>query len=139
MQYTISYILRQLFLGFCCHFLSINKIYNILKALNEDITMYENYFIERLTSLRQQKNVSAREMILALGQNDSYINRIENGKAFPSMQVFFYICEYLEVTPQEFWDYENNSPKKIDEISTLLRKYSPEQLDAFLNLLQKIK
>lgn len=101
--------------------------------------MYENYFIERLTLLRQQKNVSAREMSLALGQNDSYINRIENGKAFPSMQVFFYICEYLEVTPQEFWDCENNSPKKIDEISTLLRKYSPEQLDAFLNLLKKIK
>lgn len=101
--------------------------------------MYENYFIERLTSLRQQKNVSAREMSLALGQNDSYINRIKNGKAFPSMQVFFYICEYLEVTPQEFWDYENNSPKKIDENSTLLRKYSPEQLDAFSNLLQKIK
>lgn len=101
--------------------------------------MYEKFFIERLTSLRQQKNVSAREMSLALGQNDSYINRIENGKTFPSMQVFFYICEYLDVTPQEFWDIENTAPRKIDEISTLLRKYSPEQLDAVLNLLHKIK
>ena len=31
---------------------------------------------------------SAREMSLALGQNPSYINRIENGKALPSMQGF---------------------------------------------------
>ena len=32
---------------------------------------------------------SAREMSLALGQNPSYINRIENGKALPSMQGLF--------------------------------------------------
>ena len=33
--------------------------------------MYEDFFVERLTSLRNQKNVSAREMSLALGQNGS--------------------------------------------------------------------
>ena len=43
---------------------------------------------------------SAREMSLALGQNPSYINRIENGKALPSMQGFFSICEYLQITLQ---------------------------------------
>ena len=62
-------------------------------------------------------------MSLALGQNDSYINRIENGKAFPSMPVFFYICEYLNVTPQEFWDCENSSPEKVSEISDSLKKF----------------
>ena len=101
--------------------------------------MYEELFCKRLTELRLEKGVSASDMSLSLGQSESYVNRIENQKMLPSMTVFFYICEYLEVTPQEFWDCENNSPKKIDEISTLLRKYSPEQLDAFLNLLQKIK
>lgn len=50
--------------------------------------MFEDFFVDRLTSLRNQKNVSAREMSLALGQNESYINRIENRLAFPSMQVF---------------------------------------------------
>lgn len=100
--------------------------------------MYEKFFIERLVSLRQQKNVSAREMSLALGQNESYINRIENGKAFPSMQVFFYICEYLNITPQEFWDIDNNAPKKIAEISDTLKKFNPEQLDAFMNLIKKV-
>lgn len=49
----------------------------------------EDNFAERLTQLREDKQVSAREMSLALGQNCSYINRIENKKAFPSMQCFF--------------------------------------------------
>lgn len=42
-------------------------------------------------------------MSLAIGQNSSYINRIENQRAFPSMQGFFYICEYLGVTPGAFF------------------------------------
>ena len=52
----------------------------------------EDNFAERLSQLREAKQVSAREMSLSIGQNCSYINRIENKKAFPSMQCFFYIC-----------------------------------------------
>lgn len=62
----------------------------------------EETFASRLTSLREQKKVSAREMSLDLGQNGSYINRIENRKAFPSMQCFFYICDYLQISPAAF-------------------------------------
>lgn len=100
--------------------------------------IYEKFFAERLNSLRTQKNVSAREMSLDIGQNESYINRIENGKAFPSMQVFFYICEYLGITPKEFWDSANPSPQKIDEINVLLEKLNPQQLDILLNLIKLI-
>ena len=45
--------------------------------------MYEEFFSRRLAQLRAQKGVSAREMSLAIGQNSSYINRIENQRAFP--------------------------------------------------------
>lgn len=100
--------------------------------------MYEKLFAERLAALRIQKNISAREMSLALGQNESHINRIENGKAFPSMQVFFYICEYLGITPREFWDMENESPKKTTEIINTLKKFDSEQLDALLIFISKI-
>lgn len=65
--------------------------------------MYEEFFSRRLAQLRAQKGVSAREMSLAIGQNSSYINRIENQRAFPSMQGFFYICEYLGITPGAFF------------------------------------
>lgn len=64
--------------------------------------MYEGFLPERLAKLRMQKGVSARDMSLSLGQANNYINNIENKKSLPSMQAFFYICEYFEVTPQEF-------------------------------------
>lgn len=66
--------------------------------------MYESLFYDRLTQLRMEKGVSAREMSLAIGQSAGYINSLENRNAFPSMRVFFYICEFLGVTPSEFFD-----------------------------------
>lgn len=96
--------------------------------------MYEQFFAQRLNQLRQQQNISAREMSLALGQNESYINRIENGRAFPSMQAFFYICEYLNVSPAEFFDGANAAPRQLQQASRLLKSFTPAQLDALLTL-----
>lgn len=90
--------------------------------------MFEDFFVERLTSLRNQKNVSAREMSLALGQNESYINRIENKQAFPSMQAFFYICEYLDITPAEFFDADSRYPQEYKEILEDLSTLSEQKL-----------
>lgn len=64
--------------------------------------MMEEFFGQRLAQLRMTKGVSARDMSLSLGQSPSYINKIENGKTFPSMQNFFYICEYLGISPGDF-------------------------------------
>ena len=61
--------------------------------------MYEDFVPERLAKLRALKGVSARDMSLSLGQANNYINNIENKKSLPAMQSFFYICEYLGVTP----------------------------------------
>ena len=66
--------------------------------------MWEEQFGQRLYELRVNQNKSARDLSLSIGQSESYINKIENSKAFPSMQVFFYICEYLQITPQEFFN-----------------------------------
>ena len=72
--------------------------------------MFEDLFYDRLIKLRAEKGVSAREMSLAIGQSPGYINGLENRNGFPSMQVFFYICEYLGVTPSEFFDNGNSYP-----------------------------
>ena len=74
--------------------------------------MEERDFALRLAQLREKKGVSARDMSLSIGQSAGYINNIENGVNFPSMTVFFYICEYLGVTPMEFFDTETNNPTK---------------------------
>lgn len=101
--------------------------------------MFEDFFVERLTSLRNQKNVSAREMSLALGQNGSYINRIENKLAFPSMQAFFYICEYLQVSPRDFFDEDNPSPLKINQIIEESKKLDNTQLDTVMAVIKGLQ
>ncbi len=90
--------------------------------------MYENFIPERLAQLREQKNVSARDMSLSLGQANNYINNIENKKALPSMQAFFYICEYLGVTPQEFFDEGNPYPARLKDVIEDLKKLDDRAL-----------
>ena len=101
--------------------------------------MSEDFLSERLAQLRMEKGVSAREMSLAIGQNCSYINRIENGRAMPSMQVFFYICEYLGVTPAEFFAEENNYPLSIKGLTEEMRGLSSEQLSILRGIVSDIK
>lgn len=99
--------------------------------------MYEEFFTKRLAFLRERKGVSAREMSLALGQNESYINRIENGKSFPSMQVFFYICEYLEITPMDFFHENVANPKQLARLTDKLCGRNQTQLDLLEQLIDQ--
>ena len=91
--------------------------------------MDEHFFANRLTELRQKKNVSAREMSLAIGQNESYVNRIENGLNYPSMQGFFFLCEYLGVSPAEFFQYELPDPGKLKDAVELMKRLDARQLE----------
>lgn len=94
-------------------------------------------FAKRLSDLRIQKDVSAREMSLSLGQCDSYINTIENGKAYPSMANFFYICEYLNITPAQFFDTENQNPEYLDQLVQELKHLDAKQLETISSLVRE--
>ncbi len=100
--------------------------------------MYEDFFPERLAQLRMKKGVSARDMSLSLGQSENYINMIENKKSFPSMTVFFYICEYLGVSPKEFFDYENRNPRQLHEIVENLKKLDDTSLVHIAGLVKEL-
>ena len=91
--------------------------------------MFEEDFVNRLIKLRIAKNVSARDMSLSIGQNPSYINQIELGKALPSMAVFFCICDYLGVTPSEFFDTESNHTERIKKILPNLKNLTDNQFE----------
>ncbi len=111
-------------------------VYNYIRG--GDDTMYENMFAKRLTELRMQKGVSARDMSLSIGQSESYINKIENGVSLPSMITFFYICEYLGITLSEFFDFETEHPAKTHSINELLKKLDSEQLDIIEDLIKNM-
>ena len=96
------------------------KFYFVFKRRGK--IMYQEIFRERLVALRHQKHISARDMSISLGQSDSYINKIENGKSLPSMTAFFSICEYLGITPKDFFDEDSLNPERLCEIITNLKK-----------------
>ena len=100
--------------------------------------MYEAQFPLRLAQLRTRKGVSARDMSLSLGQNPGYINNIESGKALPSMSNFFYICEYLNITPGSFFDSETDNPEQLQQLFQKMKKLSDEQLASIENLVDGI-
>ncbi len=100
--------------------------------------MYEKEFSIRLAQLRTKKGVSAREMSLSIGQNAGYINNIENGKALPSMNAFLYICDYLKITPMEFFDIDNKNPQKLNSLIMLLKQLSDSQLDSITSIVKDI-
>lgn len=77
-------------------------------------------------------------MSLSLGQNESYINKIENNYALPSMNGFFYICEFLDITPAEFFDEDINSPVLMKELQNAAKKLTNDQLRALIELIKKI-
>lgn len=99
-----------------------------------DYTEYIEQFHKRLAELRLQKGVSARDMSLSLGQSESYINKIENRRTLPSISGLIYICEYFDITPQEFFDYDNKTPETTKEITTRFKKLTPKQQEYILAL-----
>jgi len=95
-------------------------------------------FYRRLTELRTQKGVSARDMSLSLGQSESYINKIENRRTLPSFSGFIYICEYFNISPREFFNYDAETPSKTQELMQELEKLSPKQREHILLLIKDL-
>ena len=95
-------------------------------------------FAERLAQLRMIKGVSARDMSLSLGQSTGYINNIENKNNLPSMTAFFYICEYLNIAPRDFFDFDSDNPEKLNEIIANLKKLTPEQFNHISDVIKDL-
>lgn len=100
--------------------------------------MDENFLAERITQLRLNKGVSARDMSLSMGQADNYVNHIENKKTLPSISAFFNICEYLNVTPQEFFDAGNNNPVSLNDLITDLKKLDEKAMSHITGIVKAI-
>ena len=99
---------------------------------------YLNWFPSRITELRTQRGISARDMSLSLGQSESYINKIENKRTLPSMSGFIYICEYLGITPQDFFNVEAPARQKSKEVLLELNKLTASQADHVMMVIRDI-
>lgn len=94
----------------------------------------KNSFGLRLAKLREEFGSSARKMSLDLGQNKNYINSIESGKNFPTMEGFLNICDYLHMEPCHFFHLHQEQSRYYSYFDNVFDDLSDTQI----NLLYQI-
>jgi len=99
----------------------------------------DTYIRERLTELREQKGVSEHKMSLELGRSKGYIQNITAGRALPSLAEFLAICNYLGVTPKDFFDVELQNPVLINKAITIIRGLDEKGIRAVLEVLMRMR
>ncbi|MEE0435913.1 MAG: helix-turn-helix transcriptional regulator [Peptococcaceae bacterium] len=96
-------------------------------------------FIRRLTELRMQKGISAREMSLSLGRSESLVNQIENHKIMPSMSLFFQICIFFQIHPKDFFNDKVEYPSLLDHLWQVVSDMSSQQMKSLLSFLESMQ
>lgn len=100
---------------------------------------YIAYIRDRITRLRMEKGVSEYQMSLELGQNKNYIQGISSGKALPSMKQFLNICDYFEITPEQFFDCDSSCPQLVRKAVEDMKALSDNDLLLLLNIIQRLR
>lgn len=93
---------------------------------------------DRISVLRTKKNVSEYRMSTDLGHSKSYMQSISSGRSMPSLGEFLYICEYLGVTPREFFDDDIKEPQLVQKLYELTRNMSQEDLDLLISTAERL-
>ncbi len=100
---------------------------------------YAEFIRNRITELRLQKNVSEYQMSLDLGHSKSYIQGISSGKALPSMSEFITICEYLGITPRDFFDDGTSNPMLMQKLLDKSKSLRDSDIELLLNIIERFK
>ena len=97
------------------------------------------YIRNRITELRKKKKISEYRMSSQLGRSKSYIQNIISGKALPSFSEFFAICDYLGVSPKDFFDTEAKNPIIVNEAIEKIRNLDENDIKLMLAVLERLK
>lgn len=100
--------------------------------------MNEEFVRERITQLRLKKGVSEYQMSYDLGHSRGYIYNISSGKALPPMKEFFAICDYLGVTPGQFFDKDTENPELIQKAISGMKQLNESDLLMLLGLINRM-
>lgn len=101
--------------------------------------MREDFIRERITQLRLQKGVSEYQMSYDLGHSRGYVYNISSGKALPPMKEFLAICDYFEITPQDFFDEEDLRPELVQKVVDGMKELDERDRRMILDLVERLK
>lgn len=97
-----------------------------------------NFVRKRISDLRAKKGLSEYRMSTDLGHSKSYIQSISSGKSLPSLAEFFYICDYLDISPKDFFDTELEEPSKINELIIQAKSLSADDLNMLIGIAERL-
>ena len=100
--------------------------------------MDEQFIRDRISSLREEKGISERKMSLDLGHSTSYIRSIISGRSMPSMREFLYICEYLDISPQEFFNEKKSTSLVQQKAIDYIYHMSDEDISLLVQFMERI-
>lgn len=98
----------------------------------------DEYVRNRITQLRLQKGVSEYQMSYDLGHSRGYINNISSGKSLPSLNEFFAICDYFEITPVEFFNENQTKPELVHKALSKFQSLNDSDMILVLSLLNRL-
>ena len=90
--------------------------------------MDTKFIRDRITQLRIQKGVSEYKMSYDLGHSRSYIYNISSGKSLPPMAEFLEICNYLRISPSQFFNDTTDNPALLQSAIEELKKLDDDDL-----------
>lgn len=100
--------------------------------------MDEQFVRDRITQLRLRKGVSEYRMSYDLGHSRGYVHNISSGKATPPMKEFLAICEYFELTPQQFFDEGTQSPELIQKTVNGMKQLNEDDMLMLLGIINRL-
>ena len=101
--------------------------------------MDEGFVRERITQLRLRKGVSEYQMSYDLGHSRGYVYNISSGKALPPMKEFLAICDYFEITPQQFFDEGAQNPELVQKAMSGLKRLNEDDLLMLLGFINRLR
>lgn len=100
--------------------------------------MEYDFIRQRITELRIKKGVSEYQMSLDLGHSRSYMQNIASGRSKPSIEEFLYMCEYLNVSPRDFFDESEAEPFLVQKALDGMRTLSDRDLIFLLSMIDRL-
>lgn len=100
--------------------------------------MDAKFIRDRITQLRMQKSVSEYKMSYDLGHSRSYIYNISSGKSLPPMAEFLEICNYLGVTPSDFFNDSTENPALVQSAIEEIKKLDDDDLMLVIGNLRRL-
>ena len=100
--------------------------------------MDEKFVRERITQLRLRKGVSEYRMSYDLGHSRGYVHNISSGKALPPLKESFAICDYVGLTPQQFFDEGTQNPELIQKAIAGMKQLDETDLLMLLGLINRL-